>query len=227
MTLGTRVAQTESAAGEDEAAGLHGAKLRARKSGGSAPGPAGARSQPPPLASHCWGAWGWGCPWGPQQPGQEPGCVSHPGTRSNRPLSTRAARRYGTSWVLPSHTRLWDAPSQALSSLSVMQNAALQHRSPSLQQDQALGTPPSLLLLGAAPLGRAGTSSSSTSRWQLSGCRLSHWVSDTAGDVQPPSGPQNRLFMETNDPFPQQNLNSEPKALGSDPLKFFLVACVA
>lgn len=125
------------------------------------------------------------------------------------------------------HTRLWDAPSQALSSLSVMQNAALQHRSPSLQQDQALGTPPSLLLLGAAPLGRAGTSSSSTSWWQLSGCRLSHWVSDTAGDVQPPSGPQNRLFMETNDPFPQQNLNSEPKALGSDPLKFFLVACVA
>lgn len=48
------------------------------------------------------------------------------------------------------HTRLWDAPSQALSFLSVMQNAALQHRSPSLQQDQALGTPPSLLLLGAA-----------------------------------------------------------------------------
>lgn len=101
MTLGTRVAQTESAAGKDEVAGLHGAKLRARKSGSNAWGPAGARSQPPPPASHCQGAWGRGCPWGPQQPGQEPGCISHPGTRSNRPLSTRAARRYGTSWVLP------------------------------------------------------------------------------------------------------------------------------
>lgn len=41
------------------------------------------------------------------------------------------------------------------------------------------------------------------------------------GDVQPPPSPQNRLFMETNDLFPQQNLNSQLKLLGSSPLKFF------
>lgn len=215
-------------------AGLHGAKLRARKSGGSAPGPAGARSQPPPLASHRWGAWGWGCPWGPQQPGQEPGCVSHPGTRSNRPLSTRAARRYGTSWVLPCpHQALGCSQPGPFLPQRDAECCPCSTAHPPCSRIRPWGRPlpsscweqPRPCL--AAPLGRAGTSSSSTSQWQLSGCRLSHWVSDTAGDVQPPSGPQNRLFMETNDPFPQQNLNSEPKALGSDPLKFFLVACVA
>lgn len=67
-----------------------------------------------------------------------------------------------------------------------------------------------LLCAGAAPAARGG-------------CRIVTLGALTPrGDVPPGPAPKNRLFMQTNDAFPQQNPNSRLKVLGSGPSEFFL-----
>lgn len=123
-----------------------------------------------------------------------------------------------------------DAPTTAVKVSSPTDALIRQQRMPSLWgRIRPLGMPFSLLFLAAARPLPDGSFVKERHQRQLRAARVAAERMQVVtlgsltprGDVQLPPSPQNGLFMETNDPFPQQNLNSQPKVLGSDPLKFF------
>lgn len=148
-------------------------------------------------------------------------------------LSTARCRdRFGP---IPAHGPFpgpgcWDAPTTAVRPSSPTNALTRQQHVPSPQgRIRPLGTPSSLLFLAAARPLPGDSFVKERHQQQLRATRVAVERMQVVtlgsltprGDVQLPPSPQNGLFIETNDPFPQQNLNSQPKVLGSDPLKFF------
>lgn len=124
----------------------------------------------------------------------------------------------------------WDAPTIALRPSSPTRALIRQQHMPPLQgRIRPLGMPFSRLFPAAAQPLPNGSFVKERHQRQLCAARVAAERMQVVtlgsltpqGDVQLPPSLQNGLFMETNDPFPQQNLNSQPKVLGSSLLKFF------
>lgn len=163
------------------------------------------------------------------------GSQTQPGPQENLAGEGRTVLCHGRFDPTPAYSPFpgpghWDAPAMAVRPSSPMRALIRQQHAPSpWGRIRPLGTPFSLLFPAAAqPLPDSSFVKERHPR-QLRAA----WVAaermqvvtlgslTPRGDVQLPPSPQNGLFMETNDPFPQQNLNSQPKVLGSSPLKFF------